>query len=172
VQHERLLHRALEAEVELLKRLFGAEAGVLDPRFAAVRVAGGDFRLQQRLGEALVAPLLSAGALPAWAAPAPRPGPSACGRGGGLDNEFGAKPYAVDPVCGTIRELGDFRWAASPDAISRDRQVVLVSATGGVELDDDARVEIVPSSGGRGRVVARAAPASRVGAAMGARLDD
>ena len=75
----------------------------------------------------------------------------------GLDNEFGAKPYAVDPVRGTIRELGDFGWAASPDAISQDGRFVLVSATGGFELDDDTRVEIVPWSGGRGRVVARLA---------------
>jgi WD40 repeat protein len=75
----------------------------------------------------------------------------------GLLNEFGAKPYAVDPVRGTIRELGNFGWAASPEAISQDGRFVLVSDTGGVELDDDTRVEIVPWSGGRGRVVARRA---------------
>jgi hypothetical protein len=76
----------------------------------------------------------------------------------GLDNEFGAKPYAVDPVRGTIRELGDFGWAASPDAISRDGRFVLVSAAGsGDGVDEDTRVAIVPWSGGPGRVVARLA---------------
>jgi hypothetical protein len=75
----------------------------------------------------------------------------------GLDNEFGSKPYAVDPVGGTIRELGDFGSASSPDALSRDGRFVLVSTTGGVEVDDDTRLEIVPWSGGRGRVIARRA---------------
>jgi hypothetical protein len=53
VQHERLLDGALEAEVELLQRLAGGEAGLLDPGLAAVGVAGGDLGLEQRLGEAL-----------------------------------------------------------------------------------------------------------------------
>ncbi len=60
VEDERLLHRALEAEVELLERLSGGEARLLDPRFATVGVAGGDLRLQQQLREALVRPLLLA----------------------------------------------------------------------------------------------------------------
>jgi hypothetical protein len=63
VEHERLLHRALKAEVELLERLAGGEARLLDPALAAVRVTRGDLRQQQRLGEALVAPLLGAGTL-------------------------------------------------------------------------------------------------------------
>jgi hypothetical protein len=42
VEDERLLHRALEAEVELLERLSGREAGLLDPRLAAVGGTGGD----------------------------------------------------------------------------------------------------------------------------------
>src|SRR5439155_6156644 len=58
VQDERLLHRALEAEVELLQRLAGGEARLLDPALATVRVPGGDLGREQRLGEALVAPLL------------------------------------------------------------------------------------------------------------------
>src|SRR5439155_23985875 len=53
MEDERLLHRALEAEVELLERLAGGEAGLLDPRLAAVRVSRCDLGLQQRLGEAL-----------------------------------------------------------------------------------------------------------------------
>jgi hypothetical protein len=63
VEHERLLHRALEAEVELLQRLAGGEARLLDPALAAVRVARGDLGRKQRFGEALVAPLLGAGPL-------------------------------------------------------------------------------------------------------------
>jgi hypothetical protein len=57
------LDRALEAEVELLERLAGGEAGGLDAALAAVRLARGDLGGEQRLGEALVAPLLLAGAL-------------------------------------------------------------------------------------------------------------
>jgi WD40-like Beta Propeller Repeat len=75
----------------------------------------------------------------------------------GLLSEFGAKPYAVDPKRGTIRELGDFGWAAEPEAISRDGRFVLASELGGVERLADARVEIVPWGGGPGRVVARRA---------------
>jgi hypothetical protein len=63
VEDERLLDRALEAEVELLERLAGGEAGGLDPGLAAVRVSRCDLGLKQRLGEALVAPLLGPGAL-------------------------------------------------------------------------------------------------------------
>jgi hypothetical protein len=58
-----LLDRALEAEVELLERLAGREAGRLDPRLAAVRLARGDVGGEQRLAEALVAPALLAGSL-------------------------------------------------------------------------------------------------------------
>jgi len=58
VEHERLLHRALEAEVELLQGFAGGETRLLDPRLAAVRVARSDLGLQQRFREALVAPLL------------------------------------------------------------------------------------------------------------------
>jgi hypothetical protein len=39
VQHQRLLHRALKAEVELLEGLAGREARLLDPGLAAVCVA-------------------------------------------------------------------------------------------------------------------------------------
>jgi len=63
VEDKRLLDRALEAEVELLERLAGGEAGLLDARLAAVRVPRGLFGGEQRFGEALVAPLLGAGPL-------------------------------------------------------------------------------------------------------------
>ncbi len=55
-----LADRALEGEVELLERLAGREAGRLDPALAAVGLARGDLGREQRLGEALVAPLLLA----------------------------------------------------------------------------------------------------------------
>jgi hypothetical protein len=58
-----LLDRPLEGEVELLQRLACGEARGLDPALAAVALAGGDLGGQQRLGEALVAPLLFAGAV-------------------------------------------------------------------------------------------------------------
>ena len=58
VLDHRLLDRALEAEVELLERLAGREAGGLDPGLAAVAVAGGDLGAEQDLGEPLVAPRL------------------------------------------------------------------------------------------------------------------
>jgi hypothetical protein len=54
------LDRALEGEVELLERLAGRKAGCLDAVLAAVRLPGGDLGGKQRLGEALVAPLLLA----------------------------------------------------------------------------------------------------------------
>jgi hypothetical protein len=60
VEDERLLDRALEAEVEFLERLAGGEASLLDPALAAVRVPRGDLGLEQRFGEALVTPLLGA----------------------------------------------------------------------------------------------------------------
>src|SRR3954470_14128952 len=55
--------RALEGEVELLKRLAGGEARGLDPALAAVALARGDLGAEQRFGEALVAPALLARAL-------------------------------------------------------------------------------------------------------------
>jgi hypothetical protein len=58
-----LSDRALEAEVELLERLARGEAGGLGPALAAVGLPGGDLGRQQRLDEALVAPLLAAGPL-------------------------------------------------------------------------------------------------------------
>jgi hypothetical protein len=58
VEEERLLDGALEAEVELLERLAGGEAGLLDPALAAVRLTGGDLGREQCFGEPLVAPLL------------------------------------------------------------------------------------------------------------------
>ena len=63
VQDRGLLDRALEAEVELLQRLSGWEAGGLDPALAAVAVAAVGLGLQQRGGELLVAPFLAAGAV-------------------------------------------------------------------------------------------------------------
>jgi hypothetical protein len=63
VLDHRLLHRALEAEVELLERLAGREARLRDARLAAVRVARGDLGGQQHGREALVGPVLGAGAL-------------------------------------------------------------------------------------------------------------
>src|SRR3954465_5735590 len=53
---DRLLHAALEGEVELLQGLAGREPGGLDAALAAVAVAGGHLRCEQRLGEALIAP--------------------------------------------------------------------------------------------------------------------
>ena len=53
------LDRALEGEVELLERLAGGKAGRLDAGLAAVALARGDLGGEQRLGEALVAPLSS-----------------------------------------------------------------------------------------------------------------
>jgi hypothetical protein len=55
------LDRALEGEVELLERLSGGEARGLDARLAAMGLARGDLGGEQRLGEALIAPLLLAG---------------------------------------------------------------------------------------------------------------
>jgi hypothetical protein len=55
-----LLHAALEGEVELLQGLAGREAGGLDAAFAAVAVARGDLRAQERFGEALIALLILA----------------------------------------------------------------------------------------------------------------
>ena len=63
VLDDRLLDTALEGEVELLQRLAGREAGGLDAALAAVAVARGDLGREQRLGEALIAPLLLAGPL-------------------------------------------------------------------------------------------------------------
>ena len=57
------LTEALEGEVELLKRLARREAGRLDPALAAVGLTGGDLGGEHHLREALVAPLLLAGAL-------------------------------------------------------------------------------------------------------------
>jgi hypothetical protein len=63
VQDERLLQRALEAEVELRQCSAGGEARLLEPRLAALGVSRCDFGCEQRLGAALRAPLLGAGAL-------------------------------------------------------------------------------------------------------------
>src|SRR4051794_37367195 len=53
----------LEGEVELFERLARGEAGGLDAALAAVAVAAVDLGLQQGGGEALVAPVLAAGAV-------------------------------------------------------------------------------------------------------------
>src|SRR3954451_15953192 len=58
-----LLHAALEGEVELLQALAGREPGGLDAALAAVAVARADLGREQRFSEALIAPLLLAGAL-------------------------------------------------------------------------------------------------------------
>jgi hypothetical protein len=63
VEHKRLLDRALEAEVELLKRLAGREARLPDPGLAAVSVTRRLLGLQHGLEEVLVRPFLAAGAL-------------------------------------------------------------------------------------------------------------
>jgi hypothetical protein len=63
VLDHRLLHAALEAEVELLERLASREACLRDAGLAAVRVARGDLGGQQHRREALIGPLLGAGAL-------------------------------------------------------------------------------------------------------------
>jgi hypothetical protein len=57
------LDAALEGEVKLLERLARREACGLDAALAAVAVPGGDLGREQRLGEALIAPLLLARAL-------------------------------------------------------------------------------------------------------------
>jgi hypothetical protein len=54
VLDHRLLHAALEGEVELLKRLARREPGLTDPRLAAVALAGGHLGLQQNLDQPLV----------------------------------------------------------------------------------------------------------------------
>src|SRR4051794_39205056 len=51
VLDDRLLHRALEGEVDLLQRLAGRESGGLDAAFAAVAVARRHLGCEQRLGE-------------------------------------------------------------------------------------------------------------------------
>jgi hypothetical protein len=58
-----LFDRALEGEVELLERLAGGEPRSADAALAAVRVPSGGLGCEQRLREALIAPLLAAGAL-------------------------------------------------------------------------------------------------------------
>ena len=58
-----LLDAALEGEVKLLQRFAGGEPRGLDPTLAAVALAGGDLGAEQDLGEALIAPLLFAGAV-------------------------------------------------------------------------------------------------------------
>jgi hypothetical protein len=63
VLDDRLLDRALEGEVELLKRLARREARGLDAALAAVAVARGHLCREQRLGKALIAPGLLAGAV-------------------------------------------------------------------------------------------------------------
>ena len=63
VQHDRLLDALREAEVELLERLTRGEARGADPTLAAVRLAACGLGGEQRLSEALVAPLLAARAL-------------------------------------------------------------------------------------------------------------
>jgi hypothetical protein len=63
MQNERLLHRALEAEVELLQGLAGGEARLFDPAGAAVPISRCDLGREERLREALGAPLFGAGAL-------------------------------------------------------------------------------------------------------------
>src|SRR4051812_39398340 len=63
VQHGVAADRGLEAEVELLERLSGGEAGGLDAALAAVAVAAVDLGLEQRRGELLKAPLIGAGAV-------------------------------------------------------------------------------------------------------------
>ncbi len=61
VGDERLLDRALKGEVELVQRLSGGEPRCFDAALAAVRLARGVLGREQRLGEALIAPLLRPG---------------------------------------------------------------------------------------------------------------
>ena len=61
VLDHRLLHGALEGEVELLERLARGEPSGLDAALAAVAVAGADLGAQQDLGEPLIAPGLLPG---------------------------------------------------------------------------------------------------------------
>lgn len=69
----------------------------------------------------------------------------------GLQTEFGAVPFAVDPEHGTMRKIADFD---SPDGLSHDGRYVLVSNFG-VASDDEKRVAVVAYSGGLGRIIAR-----------------
>ncbi len=62
MQHDLLLDRALEGPVELLERLARGETGCADPRLATVGLARAALGSKERLGEALVAPFLCAGA--------------------------------------------------------------------------------------------------------------
>jgi hypothetical protein len=63
VLDHRLLHAALEGEVELLERLAGREAGGFDAALTAVALTRGDLGPEQDLSEPLIAPLLLAGAI-------------------------------------------------------------------------------------------------------------
>jgi hypothetical protein len=63
VQHRLAADAGLEGEVEVLERLAGGEAGGRDAGLAAVTVAAVGLGLKQRGGEALVGPLLAAGAV-------------------------------------------------------------------------------------------------------------
>jgi hypothetical protein len=78
-----------------------------------------------------------------------------------LGNEFGGPPYPVDPETGSIRQLGDFGFYATPAGLSRDGRFVLVVEGGLPETGARLGLVIFPYDGGPGKPVAtRAGEAS------------
>ena len=53
-----------------------------------------------------------------------------------------------------MRRIGDYSYHAQVDGLSRDGRNVLVG-DGSVELDRHWRVDVIPNTGGRPRLVAR-----------------
>jgi hypothetical protein len=73
---------------------------------------------------------------------------------GGLTNEFGSPPFAVDPRTKTVRRIGDFGFAGFAEGLSHDGRQVLVEAAN-MEHDRNQRVVVMPFGGGSGRIIAR-----------------
>jgi Tol biopolymer transport system component len=71
-----------------------------------------------------------------------------------LANEFGGPPFVIDVATGKIRRLGDYSYHAAVDGISQDGRSVLVEDRS-VELNRWWRVDVIPYSGGRARLIAR-----------------
>jgi hypothetical protein len=73
---------------------------------------------------------------------------------GGLINEFGRPPYAVDSRTKTMRRIGDLGFGATADGLSHDGRRVLVEA-GNLDGARNRRVLVLPFAGGKARVIAR-----------------